>query len=389
MPWKEVTRMSLRIEFVTMARVEGSNMAELCRRFGISRRIGYKWLRRYHLEGVEGLRDQSRRPKSSPGRTPVPVEEVVLAVREQHGTWGGRKIRARLEALGQSEIPAASTITEILRRHGCIDPEESRKHKAWQRFEAEAPNELWQMDFKGHFEAAEGRCHPLTVLDDHARYALCLQACSDEKGTTVRQHLTAVFRWYGLPRRILVDNGSPWGSDEEHRYTPLTVWLMRQGIEVWHSRAYHPQTLGKDERFHRTLWADVSQYCVGLPLEACQERFEKWRGVYNLERPHEALQMAVPANRYIPSPRSFQEILPPIEYGPADHVRKVQQGGKISYRNREYEVPKAFYGQSVALRPTAQDELMDVFFSNQRIMQLDLKNHTQKVLPMSPNVCNP
>lgn len=389
MPWQEVTRMSLRLEFVTMARVEGSNMAELCRRFGISRKIGYKWLRRYHLEGVEGLRDRSRRPKSSPGRTPVPVEEVVLAVREQHGTWGGRKIRARLEALGQSEIPAASTITEILRRHGCIDPEESRKHKAWQRFEAQAPNELWQMDFKGHFEAAEGRCHPLTVLDDHARYALCLQACPDEKGTTVRQHLTAVFRWYGLPRTILVDHGSPWGSDEEHRYTPLTVWLMRQGIEVWHSRPYHPQTLGKDERFHRTLWADVSQYCVGLPLEACQERFEKWRGVYNLERPHEALQMAVPASRYIPSPRSFQEILPPIEYGPGDHVRKVQQGGKISYRNREYEVPKAFYGQSVALRPTAQDELMDVFFCNQRIMQLDLKNHTQKVLPMSPNVCNP
>ena len=384
MPWKEVTRMSQRVEFVSLARKAESNLAEICRRFGISRRIGYKWLERYDLEGIAGLQDRSRRPQTSPKRTPDFMEEAVLAVRQEHATWGGRKIRARLQTLGWQDIPAASTITEILRRHGCIDPEESAKHKAWNRFEAQAPNALWQMDFKGHFEAAEGRCHPLTVLDDHSRYALGLQACPDEKGITVQQRLILIFRRYGLPDKILVDNGSPWGSDGDHPFTLLTVWLMRQGIRVLHSRAYHPQTLGKDERFHRTLWAEVSQYCVGLDLEACQGRFERWRDMYNFERPHEALGMATPASRYRPSARSFQESLAPIEYSPGDEVRKVQQGGKISYRNREYSLPKAFCGQYVALRPTSQDGLMDVYFCEHKIMHLDLKNRTSKSVTHVP-----
>jgi len=376
--------MSLRLEFVNLAEKEGVSLAEICRRFGISRKIGYKWLERYAMEGIMGLQDRSRRPQNSPRRTPDAMEEAVLAVRQEHNTWGGRKIRARVQTLGWPDVPAASTITEILRRHGCLDLEESQKHRAWNRFEAEAPNRLWQMDFKGHFEAAEGRCHPLTVLDDHSRYALCLQACPDEKGITVRQCLILVFRRYGVPEKILVDNGSPWGSDGDHPFTLLTVWLMRQGIRVLHSRAYHPQTLGKDERFHRTLWAEVSQYCVGLNLEACQERFAGWREIYNFERPHEALEMATPASRYKPSWRSFQESLPPIEYSLADKVRKVQQGGKISYRNREYALPKAFCGQYVALRPTAQDGVMDVFFCNQKIMHLDLRNHISKSVTHVP-----
>ena len=384
MPWKEVTQMSQRLEFVTMAKKEASKLAEICRRFEISRKIGYKWLERYELEGIQGLQDRSRRPQTSPSRTPDWMEDAVLAVRQEHPSWGGRKIETRLQTLGWTVVPVASTITEILRRRGCLDAEEAVQHKAWNRFEAQAPNALWQMDFKGHFEAAQGRCHPLTVLDDHSRYSLCLQACPDERGTTVQQHLVSTFRRYGLPSQILVDNGSPWGSNEEHPFTVLTVWLMRRGIQVLHSRAYHPQTLGKDERFHRTLWAEVSQYCVGLSLEACQERFAGWQEVYNFERPHEALEMAVPATRYTPSSRRFQESLPPIEYGPGDQVRKVQQGGKISYGNREYSLPKAFYGQYVALRPTPQDGVMDVFFCNQKIMHLDLKNHASKSVTYVP-----
>ena len=376
--------MSQRLEFVTMVGKEGSTLTELCRRFGISRKIGYKWLKRYLREGTPGLQDGSRRPRTSPIRIADSMEEAVLEVRAEHAAWGGRKIKARLQALGWQEVPAASTITEILRRHGCLDPEESGKHKAWNRFEAEAPNVLWQMDFKGHFESAEGRCHPLTVLDDHSRYALGLQACPDEKGATVQGHLISVFRRYGMPKKILVDNGAPWGSDGEHPFTPLTVWLMRQGIEVRHSRAYHPQTLGKDERFHRTLWAEVSQYCVGLSLEICQGRFESWRKVYNFDRPHEALEMAVPASRYGPSLRSFQESLSPIEYRPKDQVRKVQQGGQISYGNREYALPKAFCGQPVALRPTAQDGVMEVFYCDHKIMHLDLNNHTSKSVTHVP-----
>jgi transposase InsO family protein len=277
--------------------------------------------------------------------------------------------------LGHETVPAASTITDILRRHDLIDPQKAQKHRAWQSFEAPAANDLWQMDFKGHFSMAQGRCHPLTSLDDYSRYALCLAACSDEKGVTVQERLRAVFRRYGLPRRLLLDNGSPWGADERHIYTPLTVWLIRLGIMVIHSRPYHPQTLGKEERFHRSLKAEVTQYCGDLSLELCQQRFDQWREVYNCRRPHEALKMQVPASRYQPSPRRFPEKLPPIEYGPQDALRKVQANGWISFRNREYRLSKAFRGEYVALRPTQTDGLWEAFFCNQKIDQIDLRCH--------------
>jgi transposase InsO family protein len=298
---------------------------------------------------------------------------AVLAVRTAHPAWGGRKIRFRLQAQNWSEAPAASTITDILRRHGLIHPEESAKHKAWQRFEAEAPNDLWQMDFKGHFEAAAGRCHTLTVLDDHSRFALGLEACANERRHTVQQRLTTIFRRYGLPRKMLVDNGSPWGSDAAHPYTPLTVWLLRLGVKVSHSSPYHPQTLGKDERFHRTLKAEVLQYCQGLELERCQTRLDAWRLVYNLERPHEALGMAVPMSRYRESPRTFPETIPPLVYGPGDQVRKVQALGWISFRGRYFRLSKAFRGELVALRPTVTDGLWEVYFGQHRIARINLR----------------
>jgi transposase InsO family protein len=273
--------------------------------------------------------------------------------------------------LGWAAVPAASTITGILRRHGLIDPEESAKHKAWRRFEAEDPNDLWQMDFKGHIPAAQGRCHPLTVLDDHSRYALGLEACGDERGATVQERLTRIFRRYGLPRKMMMDNGSPWGSDAAHPHTPLTVWLLRLGVKVGHSGPYHPQTLGKDERFHRSLKAEVLQYCQGLELERCQARLDAWRLVYNLERPHEALGLAPPVSRYRESPRSFPETLPVWEYGPGDQVRKVQALGYISFRNRYFRLSKAFRGQAVALRPTLSNGVWEVFFGPHRIAQID------------------
>lgn len=375
MPWKEVTLMSLRKEFVLLAKSQDANISKLCRNFGISRKTGYKWINRFKVKGEADLADRSRKPKRSPYKTPKTIEDEVLIVRANHPAWGGRKIRSRLKALGKENIPAASTITVILKRYGRIDPEESLKHKPWQRFEADEPNDLWQMDFKGHFEAAQLRCHPLTVLDDHSRYSLALEACQDEKGETVRERLLDIFRRYGLPKKILVDNGSPWGSDKEHPYTSLTVWLIRQGIGIIHASAYHPQTLGKDERFHRTLKAEVLGYCVGLNIPACQRRFDDWRNIYNLQRPHESLDMAVPASRYRLSPRCYKEQLPQIEYAPNDIVRKVQDGGWISYRNREYRISRAFKGERVALRSTSTDGIMDIFFCNHKVAKIDFTDH--------------
>jgi transposase InsO family protein len=364
--------MSLRAEFVRLAASGEVGLRELCRRFGISAPTGYKWLERYRSQGFDGLRERSRRPRHSPSRTAAQVERAVVELREQHPAWGARKLHARLVALGVQQVPASSTITGILHRQGLVDPAESAKHKPFQRFEHAAPNLLWQMDFKGHFAMEQGRCHALTVLDDHSRFALCLSACGNERTETVQERLTRAFRRYGLPECILCDNGSPWGNDAEHPYTPLGAWLMRLGTHVCHGRPYHPQTQGKDERFHRTLKAEVLREERFADLAHCQRRFDAWREVYNHQRPHEALGMQVPAGRYRPSPRSFPERLSPVEYEPGSLVRRVNDGGRISYKGRVFSIPKAFDGYPVALRTTLSDGVFDVLFCQFTVAQIDL-----------------
>jgi transposase InsO family protein len=226
-------------------RIPGANVAELCRRFGVSRKTGYKWLGRFAAQGPVGLADQSRRPRASPGRTSPETEAAVLALRERHPTWGGRKLARRLADLGVVDAPAPSTITAILHRHGLIDPAESQARQPLTRFEAPAPNELWQLDFTGHFALDRGRCHPLPVLDDHSRFLLGLAACATEAADGVQAHLIALFRRYGLPWRILCDHGGPWGTTQSaHGLTALSVWLIRVGVAVVHGRVRHPQTQG-------------------------------------------------------------------------------------------------------------------------------------------------
>ncbi len=374
MVWQERSVMDLREEFVGLAMSKGANRRELCRRFRISAETGYKWLRRYAAEGRDGLADRSRRPHTSPGRIAPAVETAVLAVRaESNQAWGGRKIRRRLQDLGHAAVPSASTITEVLRRHHKLDPTAAAGHAPWRRFERAHPNELWQMDFKGHFAITTGRCHPLTVLDDHARYALGLAACADERAQTVRERLCAIFRRYGLPEAMLMDNGAPWGDAGGRPYTVLTVWLMRHGIRIAHGRPYHPQTQGKDERFHRTLTAEVLAGRRFADLDECQGAFSRWRHVYNHHRPHEALDLDVPARRYRPSAIAFPETLPEIAYGPGDVVRKVQSGGVICFQGRQFRVSKAFKGQPVALRPSDVDGVFTVRFCATTIARIDLR----------------
>jgi transposase InsO family protein len=364
--------MSSRREFLSLVNQSGSNVSRLCRRFGISRKTGYKWLQRARHSENPDLGDRSRRPRHSPSRTAAKTEDKVLTIRDQYG-WGARKIQWCLQR-DQQLIVAKSTVHSILQRHGRVAATSEPGPSGYQRFEQERPNQLWQMDFKGYFALANGEhCHPLTVLDDHSRYSLCLQACHNQQTATVQDRLTTTFRRYGLPERMLMDNGSPWGGDREHQNTPLTVWLMRLGIGVSHSRPYHPQTQGKDERFHRSLKVEVLAGRSFGDLARMQRRFDEWRDCYNHVRPHEALAMAVPASRYQVSPRSFPEQLPPLEYGGLDQVRKVQTDGKIFFRNREFRVGKAFRGQQVALRPTVTDGVYDVYFATHRVRTIDLR----------------
>lgn len=374
MPWKATTAMSLRLEFVELALAERANIRFLCRRFGISAMTAYKWIHRYRAGGIRALEDRSRRPYTSPGKIASQVERSIVELRRRHPAWGGRKIRQRLINLGWRDVPSASTITAVFHRHGLIDPSEGRRTRDLQRFEAPAPNLLWQMDFKGDFPLLSGRCYPLTVLDDYSRFAVGLRACPDQQYPTVQQQLQSVFRHYGLPQRILADNGTPWGSCGNDGYTALEAWLIQLGIALSHSRVCHPQTLGKDERFHRTFKAELLSGRSFINLKQCQQQFDTWRDLYNLQRPHQALDLAVPASRYQPSARLFPEALPPIEYGPDDLVRKVHDKGEISFRNRIFKVGRAFIGLPVALRPTVVDGHYDVFFCHQRIAQIDLNN---------------
>jgi transposase InsO family protein len=373
MPFHEAKRMDARLEFVMLAAAEGANVRELCRRFGVSPTTGYKWLERWRLAGEAGLSELSRRPQTSPSRSAAATEKAVLSLRAEHPAWGGRKIARRLKDLGQKAIPAPSTVTAILKRHGVELGAHGGGQSAFTRFERARPNELWQMDFKGHVALHIGRLHPLTVLDDHSRFSVVLAACANEQTETVRQELIAAFRRYGLPEGLITDNGSPWGDGPGSPFTPLGVWLIEHGIKISHSRPYHPQTMGKDERFHRSLKAEVLSGPPFADLAAAERAFDRWRNVYNTQRPHDALELAVPASRYQPSPRNYVETVAPFEYASNDIVRRVQQGGHVSFLGRALKVPKAFRGKAVAFRPTTRDGVFDVVFRTQRIATIDIR----------------
>ena len=385
MAWKDVSVMSQREEFVVLASADGANVSELCRRFGVSRKTGYKWLSRYTADSTAGLADQSRRPLDPAGRTSAEIEQRVLALRREHPAWGGRKLRRRLQDLQEIGVPAASTITAILRRHGQLDERDGAGKPNVQRFEHAAPNDLWQMDFKGHFAMTRGgRCHPLTVLDDHSRYSIGLRACDNERTETVQHELIEMFRHSGLPRRMLMDNGPPWGDIADQPWTRLTAWLVRLGIRVSHGRPYHPQTQGKDERFHRTLAAEVLRDRSFSHLNDAQQAFDPWRQVYNTQRPHEALSLEVPASRYRASERSFPETLPPIESAPDVQVRRASFKGVIKFDSRLVRIGRAFCREPIGVRATGTSGLYEVFYAHQSLGQFDM-SHTQRG---SPDILN-
>lgn len=377
MPWQARDTMSLRREFVELAVREGSNRRALCRRFGISPKTAYKWIERFGREGPSGLADRSRRPDSSPARSRADLEAAVVGLRMQHPAWGGRKIERRLRDLGLRDAPAPSTITDILHRYGLIADDASAAATAWQRFEHPEPNELWQIDFKGHFDTLRARCHPLTALDDHSRFNLVLQACSRTDGRTVQPAFMAAFRRYGLPVRINADNGAPFGAPSApyHGLSRLAVWFIRLGIRISHSRPRHPQTNGKEERFHRSLKAEVLNGRSFENLDRVQHAFDLWRTVYNCERPHEALGLDTPASHYHPSPRPYPENLPPIEYGPDDQIYRVPADGWLRVAGQRIKVSNALTGLPIAVRPHAtEDGVLDFYFCHQRFMQMNLRD---------------
>lgn len=370
MGWREVSVADQRREFVMLASLAGANISSLCERFGISRQTGHLWLRRF-AAGESDFKDRSRRPRHSPRRLAGDLEARILLVRDAHPAWGARKIVAVLRSQGITP-PAASTVHAVLSRLGRVAPESPGR--AYERFERMTPNALWQMDFKGRVRLSCGAwLHPLTIIDDHSRFAVGLAACADQRTQTVQMRLETVFRHHGLPEAIYVDNGSPWGGGQPGQWTPLRLWLLKLGVETIHSKPYHPQGRGKNERFHRSLAAEVFALSALRNCDEAQIAFDRWRHVYNRERPHQALGFATPAERYKPSPRSFPNTLPAPQYDDTEIVRRAgTTKAYISFRNRLWKVPEAFAGELLAIRPRLPDGRFAVCFGAHQIATIDL-----------------
>ena len=384
MPFIEQSIMSQRTEFCILSSKPGSNLSELCRRFKITRRTGYKWLKRYYDEGFPGLTDKSRRPHHFPNQTFDGIEKYVIKIRGTDQEWGSKKLHRIIcnhkdqGLYTYSTIPCRATITKILGRNGLIPPNRSKQSEGFERFEYDFPNELWQMDYKGYFRLLNKElCHPLTITDDHSRFNICLEACRNQQEITVKQALVNVFRKYGLPYKILTDNGGPWGAagnepaDGSRCYTVLEKWLIQLNIKLIHGRPYHPQTQGKEERFHRTLKQELIDYEQFRDHIHCQKRFDVWREKYNCIRPHEAIDFKTPAELYWPSNKEYPEKMKPYEYNISDIKRKVDKG-IISFKNKEIKVGRAFSGEYVALRKSQKDESYQIYFCNQLIRTITL-----------------
>ncbi len=374
----ETNKAEQRRDFVFLASKPGANRRELIRRFGISAPTAYKWLNRYVAEGLRGLEDRSRRPIGQPGKSSPDVERKIVELRRKYDCWGARKLRRLLENAGETNLPSATTVHNIIRRNGLLS-ERKRPCVAPRSFERSSPNELWQMDFKGHFEmAGSKRCHPLTACDDHSRFNLILKACEDERAETVQDCLASCFGKYGLPWAILCDNGSPWGRSGGMA-SSLELWLLRLGVEMIHGRPRHPQTQGKEERFHQTLKHELlSKTTLWRDSEHCDRAFTDFRELYNHVRPHRSLDLDCPADRYRVSERGLPSAVPDCLsfYAEAELVRKVKTKGEIMFRNRTFCIGRAFVGESVAINQL-DEQRWEVFYCWKSLGMIDLSQATK------------
>lgn len=335
MPWRTATVDTERARFVLEAQLSDLSFSELCRRHGISRPIGYKWLERANEHSLSGLADRSRRPHSCPHATPDEVVRRILEVRKRRG-WGARKIRHVLERDPTlSALPSVDTIHRILDRHGQTEhrkPRRRRTHPGAPPFDPQEPNATWTADFKGEFRTRDGSlCFPLTVQDGHSRECrgmlrLGLQA-------TLRR-FRSLFREFGLPTRIRTDNGHPFASNAIARLSQLSVWWITLGTVPELIEPGKPQQNGRHERMHRDLKKQTA-LSPRANLRAQQRSFNAFRRIYNVERPHEALEMQTPSDIFRPSKRPYEERSAPLDYPPHFEVRLVSQDSTIRWNNRK------------------------------------------------------
>jgi transposase InsO family protein len=376
MPWRTTGLREQRIQFVIRAQGKREALAKLCREFGISRPTGYLWMRRYEkTRTLTAVREQSRRPQRSPRRTEAAIEQQVVALRQQTG-WGAKKLRILLREQAAVQLPVR-TIHRILGRHQLIATPEPGAAPG--RFERSEPNELWQMDSKAKYTLADGECHALAIVDDHSRYLLGLHALSALVIAQAQPCLVATFRSYGLPQAMLMDHGTLWWSPTNGwGLTSLSIRLIEQGITLLYGRVAHPQTQGKVERLNGTVGSELRYHGVPRYVRECPAALAKIRETYNQQRPHEALGMQRPAQRYRPSPRAYQEQPRAWEYPSGSEVRQLDARGLLSVAGRRWFVCEALAGQRVCVERF--DEKLLVSYRHMYIRELDLSGGKTQAL---------
>lgn len=370
MLWERRTVEDQRKEFAQAA-LECSNFSALCREYGITRRTGLKWKARY--EAQEPLSDRSRRPNTSPTRTPEAVERRILELRTENPGWGAKTLRKVLENQGEQNLPCVKTVNNILHRHGCISPEESQKRQPFTRYEKEKCNMMWQTDFKGEFRMEDNNyCYPLTIIDDHSRFSIKIAPRLSTKNVVIPV-FTEVFHEYGLPDSILSDNGSQFAGFRKG-YTQFERWLMELDILPIHGRIKHPQTQGKIERFHRTMKQELLNHISISNIDDAEVQFGDWREKYNNIRPHEALGMKTPGQVYIASPRAYPEKIQDWEYGGEYHVIKVNSWGYARFDKWQVYLSETMIDKYIEFRPSPDGESFFACYRNFKIAEFNTQN---------------
>ena len=376
MPWGARTVEETREGFVLAAK-RSSNFSALCREYGITRRTGYKWVRRAaedRKEGADRFANRSTTPKHKANKTSADTEERILRVRAENPAWGGKTIRKVLEDSGCEALPCVKTCCNILKRNGCIDPEESAKHKPYQRFEREACNQLWQTDFKGDFQLLDGsRCFPLTILDDHSRFSVMIDAKPSTLG--VKESFRQAFLSFGMPEAVLSDNGSQFAGFRGG-YTSFERWLMDHEILPIHGRIMHPQTQGKIERFHRTMNQELLKNNRFADLNDADLQLQNWRRKYNEVRPHEALGMKPPAQVYIPSTRLYTDVVARYDYDGSCQVYKVNNWGYLRWASSRIYLSETMANAYLEIRPSQIRDSFEVCYRQFKIAEIDAATQT-------------
>lgn len=377
MPWLETNVREQRIQFVIDASKPSANFSAVCRQYGVSRRTGYRWIERYQATGsLTALAERSRRPHQSPRRTAAAITARIVALRREYG-WAGRKLQVLLADEGVHRSTA--TIDRIIRREGLVDPRQSHR-PALTRFERAAPNELWQMDFKGQYPTVgEQSCFPLSVLDDHSRYAVGLFAMPSTTAGPVQTALIRCFKRSGVPVAMLIDHGTPWWSTSNgHGLTALSVSLIAQGIDLIYSGVRHPQTQGKVERFHRTLGERLRQWGVPATLRGFGRALERFRLEYNDVRPHEATGLRPPATRYRVSPRAYVARPAAWDYPVGLDVRRVDHAGCVNKDGMRHFVCQALAAQWVGCQQV--DQRLLVRYRHLYVREINLRTRHSRPL---------